>query len=129
MKEIFIGLIAGVIGSLGMGGGTVLILLLSVYSEVEQHIAQGTNVIFFAPMAITAIIMFIKQKRINFKIAIPICIWGLIGATIGANISSKMNVGVLRKFFGGFLILIAIYQIYSSFKMYKKEKNRNNTIK
>lgn len=129
MKEIFIGLIAGVIGSLGMGGGTVLILLLSVYSGVEQHIAQGTNVIFFAPMAITAIIMFIKQKRINFKIAIPICIWGLIGATIGANISSKMNVGVLRKIFGGFLILIAIYQIYSSFKMYKKEKNRNNTIK
>lgn len=129
MKEIFIGLIAGVIGSLGMGGGTVLILLLSVYSGIEQHIAQGTNVIFFAPMAITAIIMFIKQKRINFKIAIPICIWGLIGATIGANISSKMNVGVLRKFFGGFLILIAIYQIYSSFKMYKKEKNRNNTIK
>ena len=129
MKEIFIGLIAGVIGSLGMGGGTVLILLLSVYSGIEQHIAQGTNVIFFAPMAITAIIMFIKQKRINFKIAIPICIWGLIGAIIGANISSKMNVGVLRKFFGGFLILIAIYQIYSSFKMYKKEKNRNNTIK
>ncbi len=129
MKEIFIGLIAGVVGSLGMGGGTVLILLLSIYSGVEQHIAQGTNVIFFAPMAITAIIIFIKQKRINFRIAMPICIWGLIGAIIGASISSKMNVGALRKFFGGFLILIAIYQIYSSFKMYKKEKNRNNTIK
>ena len=45
MKEIVIGLIAGIVGGLGMGGGTVLILLLSIISNVEQHIAQGANVI------------------------------------------------------------------------------------
>ena len=129
MTEIIIGFISGIIGGLGMGGGTVLILLLSIFSNIEQHIAQGSNVIFFVPMSIAAIIVFIKNKKINFKVAIPICIWGLIGAAIGATISSSMDMSTLRKCFGGFLIIIAIYQIYSFYKMYKNEKSRNNSIK
>ena len=115
MKEIIIGLISGIIGGLGMGGGTVLILLLSMFSNIEQHIAQGTNVIFFVPTAIAAIVIFIKNKNIRFKIGIPVCLWGLLGAFIGATISSKMEVGMLRKCFGVFLIIIAIYQTYSLF--------------
>ena len=48
--------------------------------------------------------------------AIPICLWGLVGALVGALISSRMQVGILRKCFGAFLLLIAIYQIYSLYK-------------
>ena len=115
MKEIIIGLVAGVIGGLGMGGGTVLILLLTMISNVEQHIAQGTNVIFFVPTAIAAIIVFIRSKKIKFRVGIPICLWGLVGAFIGAIVSSNMKVGILRKCFGIFLIIIAIYQTYTLF--------------
>ena len=129
MKEIVIGLVSGIVGGLGMGGGTILILLLTMFSNIEQHIAQGTNVIFFVPTAIAAILIFIKNKNIKFKIGIPICLWGVLGAWIGATISSKMEVGMLRKWFGAFLISIAIYQTYSLVKAYRKEKNRNNSIK
>ena len=129
MKEIFIGFIAGIISGLGMGGGTILILLLTLFAGIEQHIAQATNVIFFIPTAIAAIYIFIKNKKINFKIGLPICLFGIIGAGIGAILSSKMEVNILRKFFGSFLIVIAIYQTYSLYKEYIKEKNRNNTIK
>ena len=129
MQEIIIGFIAGIVGGLGMGGGTVLILLLSLFLGVEQHIAQATNVIFFVPTAISAIFIFIKNKNIKFKVGLPICISGIIGAFIGSNIAIRMNVGILRKCFGFFLILIAIYEIYSLYNMYRKVKNRNNTIK
>lgn len=112
-----------------MGGGTILILLLTMFSNIEQHIAQGTNVVFFIPTAVAAIIIFMKNKNIRFKIGIPICLWGILGAYIGATIASKLEMGVLRKCFGVFLILIAIYQTYSSYKRYRKEKNRNNSIK
>ena len=74
MKEIIIGLISGIVGGLGMGGGTVLILLLSMFANIEQHIAQGTNVIFFVPTAIAAIFVFIKNKNIKFKVGIPVCL-------------------------------------------------------
>ena len=129
MKEIIIGLISGIVGGLGMGGGTVLILLLSMFANIEQHIAQGTNVIFFVPTAIAAIFVFIKNKNIKFKVGIPVCLWGLLGAFIGASISSNMEVGILRKCFGIFLIAIAIYQTSSLYKRYRNEKNRNNSIK
>ncbi len=127
--EFLIGLIAGIIGGLGMGGGTVLILLLTIFMNIEQTIAQGSNIIFFIPTAIASIFIFIKNKYINFKVAIPICLWGLVGAFIGARISTKLQINVLRKCFGVFLIIIAIYQSYSSYNTYRKKKNRNNTTK
>ena len=49
MLEILIGLISGIVTGIGMGGGTILILLLSVIWNYEQHIAQATNLIFFIP--------------------------------------------------------------------------------
>lgn len=109
-----------------MGGGTILILLLSIFAHLDQHIAQATNLVFFIPTAIASIIVNLKNKNILWKEAIPIVITGLIGAAISSNISSKMNVGVLRKLFGVFLLCIAIYEIYSWYKMYIKKNLRHN---
>lgn len=125
MLEILIGIISGIIGGLGMGGGTVLILFLSLFLNIEQHIAQATNIAFFVPTAISAIIVSMKNKNINFKIGFPICLWGILGAFVGAYISMKMNVNLLKKCFGVFLIFIAIYQTYE----YKKTKKRYNNTK
>ena len=127
--EYIIGIIAGIIGGLGMGGGTILILLLTIFLNIEQNIAQGSNVIFFIPTAIAATLIFIKNKKINFKLAIPICIWGLVGAFIGASIASNIKVNILRDWFGIFLIIIANGQSYSLYYKYRKEKNRNNIKK
>ena len=125
MLEVFIGVISGIVGGLGMGGGTVLILFLSLFLNIEQHVAQSTNIIFFVPTAIAAIVVNFKNRNINLKIAIPVCLWGIVGAFLGACISMKMNMNLLRKCFGIFLILVAIYQTYE----YIKDKKRHNSIK
>ena len=125
MSEIFMGVVSGIIGGLGMGGGTILILLLSLFFGVEQHVAQSTNVIFFIPTAIASIIVNLRNKNINLKQGLPICLWGIVGAFFGANISMKMQVQELRKWFGLFLILIAFYQM----REYIKEKKRHNSNK
>lgn len=123
MFEILIGIISGFVSGMGMGGGTILILCLSMFLGIEQHVAQATNLVFFIPTSIVAIIINIKQKNVNFKIAIPIAISGIIGAVIGAICSSKTDVRRLKKYFGVFLGLIAIWEIYSLIKKYKlKEK-------
>lgn len=119
MWEIITGFISGIISGTGMGGGTILILVLSVFLGIEQHTAQATNLIFFIPTSIVAIIVSIKEKLIDLKIGITIAITGVVGALIGASISSKMQVGTLKKYFGAFLIAIAIYEIYSLIKQYK----------
>ena len=111
-----------------MGGGTILILLLSIFMNLDQHVAQATNLIFFIPTAITSVIIGIKNKNINVKEAWVIVVSGIVGAIISANISSNLNVNLLRKMFGAFLLIIAIYEIYSWFNMYiKKRKGHNKT--
>ena len=112
MKEILIGLISGIVSGTGMGGGTVLILLLTAVMGIEQHIAQATNLIFFIPTSIVTIIANFKNKLIDKKLAITISIFGVIGAALGAIVSSKLNVKELRKYFGIFLAIIAIYEIH-----------------
>lgn len=126
MKEILFGVISGTVAALGMGGGTVLILLLNLFTDMNQHIIQGTNLIFFIPTSITAIYMNVKNKTIDYKIAIPIIISGIFGAIIGANLSFRINNENLKKYFGIFLICIAIFEFYSFFIQYRLEKKENN---
>lgn len=126
MLEFFTGLISGTVSGTGMGGGTILILILSVFMGINQHTAQATNLVFFIPTSIAAIITTIKENLIDWRIGTTIAISGVVGAILGANISVKMEVNHLKKYFGIFLILIAIYEIYSLIKQYKINKNSNN---
>lgn len=95
------------------GGGTILILILSVFIGIEQHTAQGANLIFFIPTSISSIVVTLKEKLINWKVGVPVAIFGIIGAIIGAKLSINLNVNALKKYFGIFLILIAMYEIYT----------------
>lgn len=126
MAEILIGIVSGIISGTGMGGGTILIFLLTFIMGVEQHMAQATNLIFFIPTSIVAIIINLKNKNIDLKLAIIISIFGILGAIIGANISMYMDVKILKKCFGIFLAIVAINEIYSIIKLYKKERKTDN---
>lgn len=124
MLEFFTGIISGTVSGTGMGGGTILILILSVFMGIDQHVAQATNLVFFVPTSITAIITTIKDKLINWKTGVAVAIAGVIGAIFGARISVRMDVNNLKKYFGIFLILITIYEIYSLIKQYIFEKKK-----
>ena len=126
MFEIIIGFISGIVSGTGMGGGTILIVLLTFMLGIEQHVAQATNLIFFIPTSIIAIIVNLKNKNIELKTATVVSIFGILGAIIGANISTHIQVNLLKKCFGIFLLLISIHEIYTIFRLNKKEKNTNN---
>ncbi len=126
MIEILIGLISGIISGTGMGGGTFLIFGLVYILGFNQHIAQATNLIFFIPTSIMAIIVNIKNKNLDIKTAMIVSATGVIGALIGARFAIITDVVILKKCFGLFLAIIAIYEIYTLFVKYIKQKNRNN---
>ena len=126
MKEIIIGMLSGTVAALGMGGGTVLILLLGIFSDMSQHLIQGTNLIFFIPTSITAIIMNVKNKTIDYKKTGIIIFAGIFGAVIGSKLSFKFESENLKKYFGIFLLFIAFFEIYSLIKQYKVDKKENN---
>ena len=125
MSEILIGMFSGIFSGIGMGGGTILIFLLTTFIGLEQHIAQATKLIYFIPTAISAIIVNFKNKNIDTKLAIFVSIGGALGAIIGANISVNIGVQKLRRLFGIFLVIIVIHEIYTLFKEYKMSKKSN----
>lgn len=126
MLEILIGAFSGIFSGIGMGGGTILIFLLTTFGKMEQHIAQATNLLYFIPTAISAIIVNYRDKNIDLKLAKEVSIFGIIGAIIGAVISVNTDVQKLRKLFGIFFTIIAIHEIYTLFKEYKQYKKRDN---
>ena len=129
MIEIMAGIISGIISGTGMGGGTVLILCLSIFLGVNQKIAQATNLLFFIPTSMAAIYVNYKQKIINLKVARKVIITGMLGAIIGAMIAQKIEANQLRKLFGIFLAIIAFHELYILYQEYKTKKLINNNKK
>jgi len=113
MLKILIGGVSGIFSGIGMGGGTILIFLLTTIAGLEQHIAQATNLIYFVPTAISAIIVNYKNKNIDVNLAIVVSLFGIIGAIIGSIISVNIEVGILKKLYGTFLLIIGIHEIYT----------------
>jgi uncharacterized membrane protein YfcA len=117
-----IGVAAGIVGGMGMGGGAVLIPALVLAVNPEQHIAQSVNLLFFIPTAVIALVIHIKNKRIDFKMAVPIIISGLAGAFAGSWIAAGLAAGTLKKCFGFFLIALSICEMFRKGKSIKKTR-------
>lgn len=124
MMQLFTALgafLSGVVGSMGFGSGTVLIILLTVFLSFEQKTAQGINLVFFIPCAIYAIIFYLRKKLIKKDFVLPLVIPGLLGAAAGYFILSFLSPGILKKLFGALLIAIALKQLISAvFKRFGK---------
>lgn len=106
------GLFSGIIASMGMGGGAVLLIYLNLFANIPQLTAQGINLIFFIPTAVLALIAYIKAKQIKFKKILPIAVLGLVGAVIGLYLTNIINPWWLNKIFGGLLVIIGVKEIF-----------------
>ncbi len=121
---ILAGLISGVVGGMGMGGGTLLIPILTIFLGVEQHLAQGLNLLVFIPMSVVALIIHFKNKLVNFKVGIPIMLSGIIASIGGSLLALNISNKILQKCFGGFLLLVGVWQIIQTIILIKNKKKQ-----
>jgi len=117
---IIIGFLSGIISGMGIGGGTILIPALSIFFNYEQHTAQNFNLIYFIPTALIALFTHAKSGNIEKNVLWKIILFGLIGAGIGAIIAINMEADILRKCFGGFLLIMGISEIFKKTERNKK---------
>lgn len=124
--EIVAGILGGIIGGMGMGGGTLTIPILTIFLSYAQLSAQGINLIAFLPMSLIALIIHIKNHLVAFKqtwlLALVGCIFSLGGAMLANHISNF----VLKKLFAVFLIGLAVWQIVELIKSKKKKSEEEN---
>ncbi|MBQ6884563.1 MAG: TSUP family transporter [Clostridia bacterium] len=110
------GLMSGIIGGMGLGGGAVLIIYLTVFKNVEQLRAQGINLLFFVPIATLAVIIYSFKKQIKWRVTLPLAIGGLIGAIGGFFLTDILGGNFTSKLFGGFLIFLGIKELFTKSK-------------
>lgn len=114
--DIFAAGLAGILGAMGLGGGSVLVLYLTFFRELPQTEAQGINLLFFIPCAVWALIVYRKRRLIDFTAVLPIVLGGLIGVTVGNALLPILGGELLRKIFGVLLLFIGSSEIYAALK-------------
>lgn len=110
------GIISGILASLGMGGGGVLIICLTLFTEIGQQQAQGINLIFFILPAIFSVIVYSRRNLIVWRIAIPFALLGICGAIIGSLLSMVIDGYWLSKIFGIMLLIIGLKELFAKKK-------------
>lgn len=122
---VIFGLIGGAVGGMGMGGGTLLIPLLTIFGKIPQNIAQSINLIAFIPMSIVALIIHIKNKLVEKKGLLFIILPALVTAVLSSILVSKINSKTLSLCYGVFITLAGVFFLTMEIVKQIKEKKNN----
>lgn len=103
---IIFGIIGGLLGGMGMGGGTLLIPLLTLVLNTPQQSAQLINLLTFIPMSAFALIVHFKNGYVVRKRIFFVILPALVFAVLGGIYATKLPQDLLKKAYGYFLILL-----------------------
>ena len=112
--------VLGFLAGIGVGGGSLLMLWLTLVLGMEHANARLFNLLFFLPSATAACLFRWKQGLLDFKKISPAIIAGSTAAVIGSWLGTRFETDILKKFFGGLLILIGIREL-----MYRPKKKEH----
>lgn len=106
------GAVLGFLAGLGIGGGSLLILWLTLVLQVDHTTAGTINLMFFIPSAVIACLFRFKQGKLDLKRIVPALIGGCAGAILFTLLRNGIDASVLRKPFGILLLLTGIRELF-----------------
>lgn len=109
---LIVGTVLGFLTGLGIGGGSLLILWLTIVLGADPVAARGINLLFFLPSAIIACIYRWKQGLIPWKKILPAILAGCFAAALFSWLSGFWDIELLKKLFGGLLILTGLRELF-----------------
>lgn len=115
---VLFGMLGGLIGGMGMGGGTILIPLLTLFLNIPQLQAQTINLISFIPMAVVSLVIHIKNKLVDFASLLKVLPFALGFSILSSFFALKINSNILRIIFGVFMLVIGCIFMAKSIKNY-----------
>ena len=113
LLPLAVGTATGVLSGFGVGGGTLLLVYMTAFAGVEQHLAQGINLLYFLPAGLMALPAHIKNGYVERAALLPAIGAGLLCAALAAWVATGLEVALLRKLFGGFLVAVGLMELFS----------------
>jgi uncharacterized membrane protein YfcA len=109
---LLVGTVLGFLSGLGVGGGSLLLLWLTVVLGADPSTARTINLLFFLPSAVIACTIRCRRGTLKIKPILPAIISGCIAAIIFTFIGSNIDLQLLKKIFGGLLICAGIRELF-----------------
>ena len=116
------GFLSGAVGAMGLGGGAVLLIYLTVFQHTPQFKAQGMNLIFFIPIAILAVIIYAVKGEIKWKEILPLIFGGVLGSGVGLMVSNAIGENFVSKIFAILLIVLGLKELFTKQPLKKGQK-------
>ncbi len=115
LQNIAAGFVSGILSGFGIGGGSLLMLWLTMVAGLSQKGAQGINLLYFLPTALSAILVHHKRGMIRWQAVWPAVLGGCLVAAGAAGLAMWLDMRLLRRLFGGFLLIVGFLELRRSF--------------
>ncbi len=102
---IIVSFLAGITAAMGLGGGMLLIVYLTLFAGFTQQSAQGINLVFFIPAAAAALWLHSRAGLVDWKRALPAAAAGAVLAAVCAYAANIMDPQIIKRLFGAFILL------------------------
>lgn len=124
MIDFIAALLCAILAAMGVGGGGLLVIYLTLIKDMPQLSAQGVNLLFFLPSALISVLFKRKLFKSQKELIFLICPTAIISSLAFCLIGGFMDETLIRRIFGIFLIFAAILQIFS-YKGKKHDSRKN----
>ena len=124
------GILISVLAGLGIGGGGLLVIYLILVKDISQIESQGINLLFFVAAGAASLIIHVRKRKLELRNIIIMIIFGSLGAVAGSLTANFTDGAVVKKIFGGFLLVSGLIELFSksdkSEKIQKTQKTQKN---
>mgnify|MGYP000034211628 CR=1 FL=1 len=107
LLPLLVGVGTGILSAWGVGGGTLLLLIMTLFLGVEQRTAQGINLLYFLPTAAMGLIWHRQNGLLDKALLRRTVPWALVTAAAASWAATALDVTLLRRPFGIFLLIAA----------------------
>ncbi|MDD5864831.1 MAG: TSUP family transporter [Firmicutes bacterium] len=108
---LLVGTLLGFLTGLGVGGGSLLILWLTLVLELPPQTARGINLLFFLPSALISCLFRWKQGSVRLRQLLPAILAGCTAAAAFSFLGVRMDLALLKKLFGGLLLATGLREL------------------
>jgi len=109
---IIVAFAVAVLAGLGVGGGGLLVLYLTLVLSTPQLQAQGANMLFFVAASGASMLIHVRKRKIDWHVVAICAAFALVGAYFGSQIAAAMETNLLRRIFGGFLVMSGVIVLF-----------------
>lgn len=106
------GIASGALGAMGMGGGGVLLIYLTLFLDTEPLKARGINLLFFIPCGLIAVAVYAFKKQLDIRKTALMWLGGVPGALLGFFLAERIDTSLLSDIFALFLIVFGAVQLF-----------------